>query len=636
MTPANREESLNLNPATENTEPVVRDGTTPDSLSPRPSARGNTRSASRSAEATLAEEMTIEEARETLCKAGYLPAGTPTSATTLALIIKQFVACAPKIPKALADGLRATAVLIENLQEDRIANGVATQILAAIATPLERLSNSVHRLESITPEGEQTAERQATERPGGAPQLASATAQIAIRPTYAAVTQVQVPPRHAEVMARSQGRDKQVLIEGVEGTNNEDLQRLTERELVDKAETTLELMGLMAADKPEEGRMFVGAQKLQRGGILYLMKTTAAADWLKKPDVRHRFLELYGGGGYLRDRGYAIILQYVPVSFEPGSITARRRVENENELEHEEIIEAKWLKELDKRTPGQRTAFVLANLKTAQAANKILRGGIIVEGKRVFAHKNVPEAKRCMKCQGYRASHKAANCKQIHDTCAKCGQLHRTSECTATPGTQFCCNCRNGGHTASDRNCPVFKEECRRIAKRNPENKYRYFPVMEDPSTWELKEGEQIDRNDRSSSDANEEMGHMAQGSGTGRGTWMGGSRGTGHRGGATTAGRGRGAGFTPPPPDRGWIGREFTSARRVWNRERQEENTAEQTRNASQPPRSQEPSQPRRTRPTGGAAIPSTQSTQTTLNDFFNGADATNRQQENHNIPHA
>src|SRR3954453_11282855 len=37
----------------------------------------------------------------------------------------------------------------------------------------------------------------------------------------------------------------------------------------------------------------------------------------------------------------------------------------------------------------------------------------------------------------------------------------------------------------SDRRCPTFKAECEKLDRRIPENKYKYFPVITDPSTWE-------------------------------------------------------------------------------------------------------------------------------------------------------
>jgi hypothetical protein len=570
------------------TTPAAKPGGGPRPKSPRPDAKG-TRSSVRIGSATAEEEDEITPivAKEILRKAGYLTHDAPLTHNRLAFIIRQYVGVAHKIPKALADGLKAVAVLIEDVEED--STTIAAQVIAAIADPIERMSETAQQLSTLATKTEQAIVRLSADRPGGAAQPETPGSQQATRPTYAAVTQVQVPPRHAEVLARSQGREKQVLIDSTSATSQDGLRELTERELVVKANTTVELMGELAVGKPEGGELFVGAQKLQRGGIIYVMRTVAAAEWLRQADIREKFMSFFGGQGRMRERGCVIVLKFVPVTFEPSSPSARRRVEEENEMRREEIVEAKWLKDRDKRTQGQRTAFALLTIRTAQAANKILREGMVVEGKRVFAHKNVPEAKRCMKCQGFRGGHMAAECKSIHEMCARCGEQHWTADCKNN-GARFCHNCMKAGHMASDRNCPIFKEECRKLASRNPESKYRYFPVTDDPSTWELKEGEVgtasqgsreavagagVNGAQAAKNEGNPQVGregpqirsvggfHFPEG--VTAEMIEGSSRGMERRGGAPPGrSRGRTTTFTPPIPDRGWVGQGITTAREV------------------------------------------------------------------------
>src|SRR5271154_2181061 len=64
--------------------------------------------------------------------------------------------------------------------------------------------------------------------------------------------------------------------------------------------------------------------------------------------------------------------------------------------------------------------------------------------------------------------------------------MHRTVECNARPEVKYCINCKSDSHMASDRNCVIFKKECEKMLNRYPENRYRYFPLLSDPSTWEL------------------------------------------------------------------------------------------------------------------------------------------------------
>jgi hypothetical protein len=188
------------------------------------------------------------------------------------------------------------------------------------------------------------------------------------RPTYASITQVHTPPRHAEVIARSQGRERQVLIEwGDKAANN--TAGLTEKELVAKANEALELMGDEPGDRPEAGNLFIGAQRLQRGGVLYLMTSAGAANWVKKPEVRTAFLDHFGGIAVMRDRGHNIVLEYVPVQYNPQDNPTLRSIETTSQLPEHEILAARWIKDIAKRAPGQRTAFILMTIRSASSAN---------------------------------------------------------------------------------------------------------------------------------------------------------------------------------------------------------------------------------------------------------------------------
>src|SRR3954470_3524405 len=107
----------------------------------------------------------------------------------------------------------------------------------------------------------------------------------------------------------------------------------------------------------------------------------------------------------MQDRGHNVILEYVPVWYDPSDRQAQHAVEELNSLPNWEILAACWLKNVEKCHPGQQTTFVLMTIQTAQHANSIIHGGIIVEGKCVFGHKSFQEVKKCLKCQGYCASH---------------------------------------------------------------------------------------------------------------------------------------------------------------------------------------------------------------------------------------
>jgi hypothetical protein len=262
----------------------------------------------------------------------------------------------------------------------------------------------------------------------------------------------------------------------------------------------------------------------------------------------------------MRDRGYKLILEYVPVRFDPESAEALREVETVNGLEEGVILAGKYLKDPARRSPGQLSAFVCLTVRTPAAANAIIRDGLVVEGKTVYGRKDIQEPRRCMKCQTYRP-HVAAECPSIHDTCARCGSVtHRTSLCQARPDQLRCSNCKEDGHAASDRQCPAFIRESARLLRSRPENGYKYVPVAGDPSTWEMLNGdtgegdggsgEGVDRLPGKTDGWTLVKGRGGFGGGV-RGTWFGGARGGATRGGDSVRGRGRG--FVPTTQDDGW-----------------------------------------------------------------------------------
>jgi hypothetical protein len=98
-----------------------------------------------------------------------------------------------------------------------------------------------------------------------------------------------------------------------------------------------------------------------------------------------------------------------------------------------------------------------------------------------------------MKCNKFTSKHTASTCRATHDTCAQCSGDHRESACTAEG--QKCANCQ-GEHAASDRSCPRYMEEVKRIRERIPDNRFPFFPKAGDPLTWipDSDEGTQTER----------------------------------------------------------------------------------------------------------------------------------------------
>ena len=220
------------------------------------------------------------------------------------------------------------------------------------------------------------------------------------------------------------------------------------------------------------------------------MNTTEAALWLKSQEVMSPFLQLFSAFSIIKHRAYTILVEYIPLSFDPGNKSQLGELERDNGLNPEGVLSAKWIKPPYQRAQGQRTAHAILGLSQLAGANTAIRDGLIIAGKRVWARKMLTEPRRCLKCQAIGVMHLAATCKQDHDACGNCSESHRTSNCPNADSTAHACaNCKTKGHPAWDRLCPMFVKHSNRLNARVPENKYRYFPTTLDPATWELLAG---------------------------------------------------------------------------------------------------------------------------------------------------
>ncbi|KAG1794545.1 uncharacterized protein HD556DRAFT_1188813, partial [Suillus plorans] len=226
------------------------------------------------------------------------------------------------------------------------------------------------------------------------------------------------------------------------------------------------------------------ARRLPHGGILYELDSAESAQWLNTPAHRGKFAVNFGPNATVKDRSFNILVENVPLSYNPSSIHSNTEVEAKGGLKQGSITKARWIKPINRRKADQRTAHVIITLRTKESANQILRFGISIEGKKVYGRKLLPEPMRCLKCQSYDVSHVAAECTQEHDTCGTCGAKHRTATCKVDdPNYYQCANCDCQGHASWSRECPTFVNKWENFKSRSEDAKYRYFPT-DDPLTW--------------------------------------------------------------------------------------------------------------------------------------------------------
>jgi len=156
-------------------------------------------------------------------------------------------------------------------------------------------------------------------------------------------------------------------------TNN--LDALTEKELVSKANEALEKMDNSGKLRLESTRM-TGAKKLRNSGVTYELCSMEAAKWLR--GVRTAFMANFGGTSIVKDRGVSVIVEYVLILHNPEALAEYERIECDSRLGKGALISTRWIKPLQRRTSGQCMAHLIAWLRTPKDANQAIREGMIV------------------------------------------------------------------------------------------------------------------------------------------------------------------------------------------------------------------------------------------------------------------
>jgi hypothetical protein len=513
--------------------PVARDdSSTNSSLAPTqsqaPARRGQRSAPTGSFEDALSLDPdprvnTLEDARKALQTGLYIPPGTgdvTTSQLANTLLILIHSVTTTKLGRAYAELFRAVAIMLHDedtnntaqliaskvldMQEATLAQlktvsdkvGLAASSVSDAAASLEERANVLARQSDLANECTQDLAAATISINDAASELRSSTENV-IAPTanstgatYASVTATQAPitpanaaPRYAAARAKAVADERNVILD-LSGDAAKDTAKLSEKELVDRANVAVDRMGLQAADKPD-AFAFIAASKLEHGGIRYRMADKACADWLRRQDVREAFTAEFGGDGQLKDKSYAVIAEFADVGFNPADTDELNAVARVNGLAPRSITSARWLKRQASRRPGQQKAFLELVLASPNAANALIRAGCVILGRTLRTRKRLIEPRRCMKCQGFTARHTAKSCRAAHDTCAKCGDQHREDACTSD--VRKCSNCK-GAHAASDRACPRYLEEVRKLRERVPDNRYLLYVESDDPSTWEQDE----------------------------------------------------------------------------------------------------------------------------------------------------
>src|SRR5271155_1751026 len=451
----------------------------------------------------------FDTAKKWLTDHEYVINGEELSAPALVMALLYLANGRLNTTSQLINGIRAAAICLDEVSTERgnpdiakdAAEAALTELTTETTTILSNLAeNAIKSISEVeTKCKEALSEVQAHIKLGEEQAPAPSSNQHAARPSYASILRTPKPLEpgdsraHRAVMAKEGMIRKQILIDGIEGTQSE-TNELTPKLLVAKANLAIDLMANSDPDsitnKPKNAKI-ISAKVLSNKGVVFEATNEETATWLKTERGAKAFTASIGSQANLKERTYHVVMEFVPTSLNDQLSSLLRNIEADNSLDSNSIVSARWM-----HTPGnwredQRSAHAILTTDSLSTANNVLKNGIVIEGSRLQARKLEEEPKRCFKCQKFNTKHTAANCSEITNWCPNCAGPHSADECRVKNRNEHACiGCRSkklpDRHAAWDKRCPSYVEEKAKIQSRRPEYDYRYY-LSDEPWTWERK-----------------------------------------------------------------------------------------------------------------------------------------------------
>ena len=111
----------------------------------------------------------------------------------------------------------------------------------------------------------------------------------------------------------------------------------------------------------------IGARKLRNGGVMYELSDPEAAKWLRWECAA--FVVNFGGTSVLKERAVAIIVEFVPILYNPDVVAESQKVKCDSRLEVGAIVSTRWIKPVKRWADGQQMAHLIARLKMPEDMN---------------------------------------------------------------------------------------------------------------------------------------------------------------------------------------------------------------------------------------------------------------------------
>ena len=399
-----------------------------------------------------------------------------------------------KLTTPISSTIAAVAYLLTEKQTIGIMENLVDNISLHIKDTLDSITTDMHvKLDQHIQAVNDTTQKQTdlTDKLLKAQEKMEETTRQAITTTKTYSQAAAAAPAHAPQPAppmsisqiRMRNREeikwRQVLIEF---DRNQDLQleNMSDTVLARKAKDAINTVWVISPKPGMDVPAVKAAVLLRNGGLLLEMNKAEDAKWLREETNRKKILDNIGTGASIKDRTYQVIVQFIPIQFDPQNEESLRHVESSNGLKPKTIMKAEWVKPVKDRREGQKVATARIYLKDANTANTILSTNVYIRDKKVIPKKPRKEPIRCLKCQMF--GHKRRHCTVTEARCARCARRHETEECITLQRDFKCSNC-GGQHPSYNRDCPAFEDKCEQLNERCPENRLAFYPTNE-PWLW--------------------------------------------------------------------------------------------------------------------------------------------------------
>ncbi|KAH0837844.1 hypothetical protein J3R83DRAFT_6056, partial [Lanmaoa asiatica] len=212
----------------------------------------------------------------------------------------------PRTPQAEPD-LRDQLLKLEHATErQEQQTALLTELHHEMKATLDASASNIERIvESVRPTTHDPQRREATSP----------------YKSYAGATKENIPRMHAEVLARSEAKEREVVIK----CESPSVMKLSEKELVYK--TNLALEPIDDTDPRPLGMKCLSIRRARENLIILELDRQQSVLWLRSYRNKRIFFESFGTNAMLLDQSYRVLAEFVPVTLDTNNDYTLRDVE---------------------------------------------------------------------------------------------------------------------------------------------------------------------------------------------------------------------------------------------------------------------------------------------------------------------